>query len=62
MPVLRRSRAARVAMNNMNAIQSGHRWVPNEPAVVSETVDDETIVIHLESGCYYSLMGTAAES
>lgn len=48
-------------MNSMNAIQSGHRWVANEPAVVSETVDDETIVIHLETGCYYSLTGTAAE-
>lgn len=48
-------------MNNTNAIQSACRWVANEPAVVSETVDDETIVIHLETGCYYSLMGTAAE-
>jgi hypothetical protein len=34
---------------------------PNAPAVVSETIDGEVIVIHLERGSYFSLRGTAAE-
>ena len=38
---------------------SEKRWMVNEPTVVSETVDGETIVIHLESGSYYSLEGVA---
>lgn len=29
--------------------------------VISETIDGETVVIHLESGIYYSLGGTASE-
>lgn len=37
------------------------RWVLNSPSVVSETVEGETIVIHLETGAYYSLEGSAAE-
>lgn len=32
----------------------------NSPSVVSETVDDEVIIINLDSGAYYSLQGTAA--
>jgi hypothetical protein len=33
-----------------------------EPArVVHETIEGETVVIHLETGAYYSLRGTAAE-
>lgn len=32
----------------------------NSPSVVSETVDDEVIIINLESGAYYSLRSTAA--
>jgi hypothetical protein len=27
----------------------------NEPAVISETIDGETIIINLDSGAYYSL-------
>lgn len=30
------------------------------PQVVSETIDGEVIVIHLEAGVYYSMHGTAA--
>jgi hypothetical protein len=36
-------------------------WRPNAPAVVSETIDGEVIVIHLERGSYFSLRGSAAE-
>ena len=41
--------------------ETNQRWVINEPTVVSETVDGETIVIHLETGSYYSLTGSAGE-
>lgn len=34
---------------------------PKAPAVVSETIDGEVIVIHLERGSYFSLRGSAAE-
>jgi hypothetical protein len=37
------------------------RWVVNAPSVVSETVEGETIIIHLETGAYYSLEGSAGE-
>jgi hypothetical protein len=33
----------------------------NMPAVVSEAIDGEVIVIHLERGSYFSLRDTAAE-
>ena len=33
----------------------------NGPAVVSETIDGEVIVIHLERGSYFSLRDSAAE-
>jgi len=33
----------------------------NEPAVASETIDGEVIVINLESGTYFSLQHTAME-
>jgi hypothetical protein len=36
-------------------------WRPNAPAVVSETIDGEVIVIHLEQGSYFSLRDTAAD-
>ena len=36
-------------------------WCPNAPAVVSETIDGEVIVIHLERGSYFSLRDSAAE-
>jgi Coenzyme PQQ synthesis protein D (PqqD) len=34
---------------------------PNLPHVVHETIDGETILIHLGTGAYYSLDGTGAE-
>jgi coenzyme PQQ synthesis protein D (PqqD) len=34
---------------------------PHAPAVVSETIDGEVIVIHLERGSYFSLRGSAAD-
>lgn len=37
------------------------RYRVNAPQVIHETIDDETIVIHLDSGNYYSLRGTGAE-
>jgi Coenzyme PQQ synthesis protein D (PqqD) len=33
----------------------------NSPQVISETIQGETIVIHLTTGTYYSLQGTGAE-
>jgi hypothetical protein len=46
-------------MNAGTTTPNPQRWVANEPSVVSETVDGETIVIHLETGSYYSLTGMA---
>lgn len=31
----------------------------NEPQVIHQTVDDETVIVDLGSGCYYSLRGSA---
>jgi hypothetical protein len=36
------------------------RFEVNEPAVISETIDGETIIINLESGSYYSLKHAGA--
>jgi hypothetical protein len=33
----------------------------NAPAVISEPMDEELVVINLNSGCYYSLNKTAAQ-
>jgi hypothetical protein len=33
---------------------------PNEPNVISEPMEEELVVINLETGCYYSLNSTAA--
>lgn len=35
--------------------------MPHAPNIVHETLDGETIVIHLETGNYYSLTGSGAE-
>jgi hypothetical protein len=43
-------------MTDMN-----QRYRLNEPAVMSETVDGEAIVVNLETGAYFSLRDTAAE-
>jgi Coenzyme PQQ synthesis protein D (PqqD) len=40
-------------------MQAGHFRV-NSPTVVSETVDGEVVMIHLDTGNYYSLRGTGA--
>jgi len=34
---------------------------PNEPSVISEPMDEELVVINLESGCYYNLNPAAAK-
>jgi hypothetical protein len=39
---------------------SSHRFQVN-PQIVHETMQGEVVVINLESGCYYSLTGIAAE-
>lgn len=36
------------------------RYQINEPSVIGETMDDETIIVNLDSGAYYSLRGTGA--
>lgn len=38
----------------------GKRLKPNEPSVISEAMDEELVVINLESGCYYNLNPSAA--
>jgi Coenzyme PQQ synthesis protein D (PqqD) len=40
----------------------GRSFTINNPHVVHETIDGETILIHLGSGTYYSLDGVAAEA
>jgi hypothetical protein len=37
------------------------RFRVNSPFVISETIQGETIIIHLNTGTYYSLQGTGAE-
>lgn len=39
----------------------GRRLKPNEPTVISEPMDEELVVINLESGCYYNLNVSAAK-
>ncbi len=38
-----------------------HQLAVNRPHVVDETIDGETILIHLGTGTYYSLAGVGAE-
>jgi hypothetical protein len=38
------------------------RFRVNSPQVISETIQGETIVIHLMTGTYYSLQNTAADA
>ena len=40
----------------------GRSFTINNPHVVHETIDGETILIHLGTGTYYSLDGVAAEA
>ncbi len=37
------------------------RFRVNNPYVISETIQGETIIIHLTTGTYYSLQGSGAE-
>jgi hypothetical protein len=37
------------------------RFRVNSPFVISETIQGETIIIHLNTGTYYSLQGSGAE-
>lgn len=37
------------------------RLVANKPTVISETIEGETIIIHLGTGTYYSLEGSGAD-
>src|SRR3954451_15798280 len=37
-----------------------NRFRVNTPKVVHETIDGEVIIIHLDTGCYYSLDGVGA--
>ena len=36
------------------------RYQVNSPQVVHETIDGEVVIIHLDTGCYYSLDGVGA--
>jgi hypothetical protein len=42
-------------------MQTGHRFRVNTPDVTHEVIDDEAVIINLESGHYYSLQGSGAE-
>jgi hypothetical protein len=46
--------------DRMNAVADG-RYRLNEPAVVADVIDSETIIMNLESGDYYSLNGSGGE-
>jgi hypothetical protein len=37
-----------------------HSFEVNEPTVISETIDGETVVINLTNGCYYSLKNSGS--
>jgi hypothetical protein len=39
----------------------GDRYCVNQPSVISEVIDGETILLNFESGHYYSLNPTASE-
>jgi len=42
-------------------MRGSRRFTVNPRRVVHETIDGETILIHLETGAYYSLEGSGAE-
>jgi Coenzyme PQQ synthesis protein D (PqqD) len=42
-------------------MNNAHRFCFNEPRVISEVLDGELIVIHFETGCYYSIQGVGAD-
>ncbi len=37
------------------------RFRVNAPQVIAETIEGETIVVHLSTGCYFNLEGSAVE-
>lgn len=41
-------------------VDATERFRPNTPPVLQETLDDETIVVDLDSGSYYSLRGSGS--
>jgi len=41
-------------------MSSDARFRVNGPKVVHETIDGEVVIIHLDTGCYYSLDGAGA--
>lgn len=47
--------------NSLGGSTVGMRLVANKPTVISETIEGETIIIHLGTGTYYSLEGTGAD-
>jgi hypothetical protein len=40
---------------------STNRFRTNEPHVISEILEGELVLVHFESGCYYSIRGTGAD-
>jgi len=42
-------------------MENGERFKINEPNVVHENIDGETVVLNLDTGNYYSLVGVGAE-
>lgn len=50
-----------VRADTMSTMSDGRKYLVNTQKAVSETIDGETIIIHLETGSYYSLnpSGTA---
>jgi len=41
-------------------MSNNNRFRVNTPKVVHETIDGEVVIIHLDTGCYYSLDGVGA--
>jgi len=46
---------------NDEPVASGQRFAQNEPSVVADVVDGETIIMNLEKGDYYSLNQSGGE-
>lgn len=42
-------------------MKPGQRYQPCTPEIAHQTIEGEVVIVHLRSGCYYSLQGASAE-
>jgi hypothetical protein len=45
----------------MNMSSASSRYRINEPSVIGEILEGELVLVHFESGCYYSIRGTGSD-